>query len=249
MKKAAALGMSLSEETLTEYVLYNIAVAHAGSKIIINLATKQEEKKHGADWEWWLIHKSKGIGFRVQAKRLFPSGRYQSLFDKKKDAKPYDQLDKLVDASQKKKRVPLYCFYNFPVTKGQLNAKKGQCGHGYRGPSFWGCSLAFPEDVKEKKSDELAKLEPIMIPWHRLVCKSSRTDMVSAVRAFLREAGRRDEETAPRQLPPYVTRLIELADQTRESEYPTFWGDEYWSIGGGPEDISGIVLLRDLRAL
>ena len=249
MKKAGLLGMSLSEETLTEYTLYNIAVAHARTKIIIDLATKQEEAKHGADWEWWLIHGSKGLGFRVQAKRLFPSGRYQSLFDKKKGAGPYDQLDKLVRISTKEGLVPLYCFYNFPVGKGQFSARKNPCNHWYNGPSFWGCSLAFPEEVKAKKSDELARLESIMSPWHLLVCESSKIDLVSAVQSFLRKAGKSDQQTAPRELPPHVRRLIELGDRMREMDYPTYLGDEYWSTSSAPEYISGVVLLRDLRKL
>jgi hypothetical protein len=70
----------------------------ASTKIAIHLATKHEEAKHGADWEWWFIYRGKGIGFRVQAKRLFASGKYESLFEKKKGAKQYDQLDKLVAA-------------------------------------------------------------------------------------------------------------------------------------------------------
>jgi hypothetical protein len=249
MQKAPRVGMSLSEETLTEFALLNIALAHARTKISIHLATKHEEAKHGGDWEWWLIHKGQGIGFRVQAKRLFPSGRYESFFDKKKGSKPYDQLDKLVAAAQKEKPVPLvplYCFYNFPVRKHPFSARTNTCGH-FRGPSFWGCSIAFPEKLRAEKSDQVTKLKPIMSPWHELFCESDEVDLVSAARAFLRKAGKGGDETAPRQLPPHVTRLIRLADQISEQDYPPDLGDEYWSTGDGPEDVSGIVLFRDLR--
>jgi hypothetical protein len=68
MITAASLGSSLSEETLTEMSLYNIALVHQGSDKVVNLATKPAEKKHGADWEWWLVKGQKGMGFRVQAK-------------------------------------------------------------------------------------------------------------------------------------------------------------------------------------
>jgi hypothetical protein len=46
------LGLFQSEETLTETALYNIAIAHQGKDIVIDLATKRAEGKHGADWEW-----------------------------------------------------------------------------------------------------------------------------------------------------------------------------------------------------
>jgi hypothetical protein len=87
MRTAAALGLSLSEETLTECALYNIAIAHQG--------TEPGEAKHGADWEWWLVRGNKGLGLRVQAKRLFPDGRYNSLT--KPGATPYQRLDKNAD--------------------------------------------------------------------------------------------------------------------------------------------------------
>src|SRR6266478_2615816 len=83
MRKASHLGLALSEETITESILYSIALAHLGKDIAIDLATKPAESKHGADWEWWFVKGNQGRCFRVQAKRLFPGGAYNSLFDKK----------------------------------------------------------------------------------------------------------------------------------------------------------------------
>ena len=62
MRTAAELRLALSEETLTECSLYNIALAHQGTDIVIELATKPAEGNHGADWEWWLVH---GRQFRL----------------------------------------------------------------------------------------------------------------------------------------------------------------------------------------
>jgi hypothetical protein len=71
MWKAQSLGVGLSEETLTEMVLYEIALAHGKSgEISIKLATKPQETKHGADWEWWFVKGGHAVSFRVQAKRL-----------------------------------------------------------------------------------------------------------------------------------------------------------------------------------
>jgi hypothetical protein len=94
MAKAASVRIALSEETITETALYEMALArHGDSTIAITLATKPQEARHGGDWEWWLIAGSSGISFRVQAKRLFQNGRYQSLL--KPAPHPYAQLDKL----------------------------------------------------------------------------------------------------------------------------------------------------------
>ncbi len=152
MIKASQLGLALSEETITECVLYNVALAHQGAGFVVDLATKPAEAKHGGDWEWWFIKGNKGRCFRVQAKRLFPGGAYKSLF--KAGANPYQQLDKLVAVSGKDGFEPLYCFYNFAAAPYQATGPN-HCHHSYRGPSFWGCSLAFPEAIKLTNSNKL----------------------------------------------------------------------------------------------
>jgi hypothetical protein len=48
MRKAAQLGLSLSEETIIETSLYNVALAHQKKDILIRIATKPAEKRRGA---------------------------------------------------------------------------------------------------------------------------------------------------------------------------------------------------------
>jgi hypothetical protein len=191
MKKAAMLGMSLSEETLTECALYDIAVTHTGTEFVIKVAKKHEEKRHGADWEWWLVCGNKGLGFRVQAKRLFPGGRYESLFKSGKTR--FEQLDKLIRVSKKEGCIPLYCFFNFDTGKGQIAGSKNSCPHWYYGPSFWGCSLASPIAVKNANSDQFTRLKRLMYPWHLLVCQSATADVVNAAMSFLQDSDWLDE--------------------------------------------------------
>lgn len=77
--RAASLGLFLNEETITETVLLRLATAAQGTGFLVRLFTKAEETKLGADWEFRFISKSKMVRLRVQAKRLFPSGHYESL--------------------------------------------------------------------------------------------------------------------------------------------------------------------------
>lgn len=107
MEESSRLGLALSEETITETCLYNIARQHQSGNITVIPATRPQEAKHGADWEWWFTRRGRGVGYRVQAKRLFPSGRYESLFKK---GKPLGQLEKLVSAAKSDGLDPLYCF-------------------------------------------------------------------------------------------------------------------------------------------
>jgi len=246
MRMAAGFGLSLSEETLTECALYNIAVAHQGKDIAIDLATKPAEKKHGADWEWWLVQGKKGLGFRVQAKRLFPNGRYKYLIGSKPN--PYEQLDKLVSVSATARLEPLYCFFNFSHPQGQFGAPN-VCRHSYRAPSFWGCSLAFPDHVKKANSNELKNLRPIMYPWHVLVCESAKVGLLDAALRFVRDYSQRHQVDGPRDLPNRVIRLIELGDQKRTPDHPSYLDDAFWyGEGESPdEDVSGLIVVRDLR--
>ena len=247
MRKAASLGLSLSEQTLTESALYNIAVAHQDTDIVIDLATKAAESKHGADWEWWLVRGKKGLGlgFRVQAKRLFGNGRYSSLT--KPGQNPYEQLDKLVSTSTGAGFEPLYCFFNFPFPDGQFNGPN-LCKHRYRAPTFWGCSLAFPDQVKNMQSTQLTKLRPIIYPWHLLVCESVNLDLIGAATHFVTVRGQRDHAISPRELPIRVRRLIELGDRRRTADDRRYLDDAYWGSEGAPdEDIAGLVVFRDLR--
>ena len=251
MWRACLHGMSLSEETLTECALYNIALAHQGNDIVVDLATKHREAMQGADWEWWLVSGTKGIGFRVQAKRLFPNGRYQSLF--KKGTHPYRQLDTLIATSSDEGLIPLYCFFNFAHNQGRFEKLTNSCNHSYRGPSIWGCSLALPRDVRNSNSDQFRNLKPIMTPWHLLVCQSAKTDLVSAARLFLEKFVQGDYPTLPRDLPDRVRRLIEVGDQRRSSKYLSYSDRDFAGeisedeSGQRPEKVSGIVVFRDLH--
>jgi hypothetical protein len=243
MRKSASLGMSLSEETLTEWALYNIALKHQGQNLTVELATKPEEKKHGADWEWWLVRGTKTIGFRVQAKRLFPNGRYQSLFKSKSN--PYEQLDKLVSAAGQDGLIPLYCFFNFNHPFGQFVKAKNTCNHKYRRPSFWGCALAFPDQVKTAQSDQLTKLRPILTPWHQLVCNSEKSDLLSAAREFCARS-KQPMVPEPRAIPPRVRRLIDVISQRKATQ--GYLDETYRELSDDiPSGINGVALFRDLR--
>lgn len=252
MRAAAALGISLSEETLTELTLYNIALAHQkAGQIEIDIATKSQEKAHGADWEWWLVRNKKNICYRVQAKRLFPNGRYSSLY-KSGSGNPYAQLDTLVAAAKANNAVPMYCFYNFNHSNAGFGTSS-QCLHKYRGPSYWGCTLAAAQDVRTAGANDAATLRYIMLPWHHFACAHHGEDIVDTGTRFVS-----DRHLAPsddillnkgqtRPLPAYVARLIE----TRRSIYPRqnadYLDDKYWTETKEKEDLAGIAVFNDVR--
>jgi hypothetical protein len=241
MRKAARVGLSLSEETITESALYNIALAHQGNGIVISLQTRQAEHRHGADWEWWIVRGNRGVGFRVQAKRLFREGDYRYLL--KSGGARYQQLDTLVRESAREQLVPLYCFFNFDH-RDLRPARTNACNHDYRGRSFWGCALAFPAEIRHANSNTIADLQPLMRPWHQLVCQSGQADLLDAAIRFAQD-GVPTGASQPRHLPSRVWRLIEPPQFAAEGTYL----DDQNAEGKGdiPSGVCGLMIIHDMR--
>lgn len=243
-RQAARLGISLSEETLTEWAMYQIAASHQHQGIVVDLATKPAESKHGADWEWWLARGGKAVCFRVQAKRLYPDGRYRAL--RKPGPHPYEQLDKLVSSAQQAGAYPLYCFYNFQFPKISFGSPN-HCQHSYRAPSYWGCSLAFPDQVKSLNSDALKSLRPHMFPWHQLVCSHGNLDLPKSGIEFVRRS-RGGTLPGLRALSPQAARLIEFGNQNRKNDLRDQLDPSFWQEGGESfASVAGIAVFRELQ--
>lgn len=264
MNEARRLAISLSEETITETSLLNIARRHFADDLLVCPATKPQEAKHGADWEWWFVHRGRARGFRVQAKRLFPSRRYESLF---KSTSKFDQLDKLTSKAAGDGLTPLYCFYNFGSGDHEFHGSFNTCPHDYRGPSFWGCTLAAPGNIKAIADDTLDRLRDVQFPWHRLVCTDGMglVDSVGKNARTIYEA-RRPAESAGAQadlrdkadaIPDHVRRLLELArersltwrsestpEQTTADRGPSYIDAEYWTPELMEKDVSGILVVE-----
>jgi hypothetical protein len=258
MAKAASVRMALSEETITETALYEMALARFGdSTIAITLATKPQEARHGGDWEWWLIAGKIGISFRVQAKRLFRNGRYQSLL--KPAPHPYAQLDILRTSARRDGHVPLYCFFNFDHPTASFTRSDGYCRHSYHMPSFWGCTLAFPDGVRAAGSDRLADLRPYMWPWHKLVCDLVSVRLPDAAKRFVDQlngltlAGQsREGATADpvedRPVPDHILRLANTGRERPAEDDGRFVDEAYWEAGSSlPDDVAGVVVFDDRR--
>ena len=240
MRTAAKLQLFMSEETLTETTLFEIARKHQSGEFIVIPATKSQESVHGADWLFWFVANGKGISYRVQAKRLFPSGRYESLLKSGKDLKgtpidPEQQLKKLIAKADEAQHIPLYCFYNFQHPDGDFRLRSHSCLHDYRPPSFWGCSVALAQDVQFARSDALKALRPYMMPWHLLACSSDGDGLAEAASRAGRlladakgepsvidgiiqwERPRRDIPLDLRTIPEYVSELVEIHDRHTRS--------------------------------
>ena len=168
MSDAKQLGVPRNEETTTEALLLRLARKHQGRGLSVKAYTKKEEAATGGDWAFWFSDPNgRGIGARIQAKRLFsPSGRYESLSLK--------QCQTLLEHQDG--LIPIYIFYNsdtllkwFPFLSYRYWRYYPFC---YFGLAAWGISAASALAVKQANWGQ--NNEPgnfLMAPWHCLVCE------------------------------------------------------------------------------
>lgn len=194
MSEAEGFDLPRNEETTTEELLLSLARKHKGRGLDVKAYTKHEEGKTGADWAFWFTDGSwKGIGARIQAKRLFNENgnpSYKSLYhqsDSQKEASKLagsstpNQCETLLNyrdpLDPHNKLVPLYVFYNSDGLKLHSTLSSHTklswwhlCGFPFFS-SDWGISVASALAIK--KADWGRDNKPgqfPMIPWHCLVC-------------------------------------------------------------------------------
>jgi hypothetical protein len=168
MARAAKLGLSFNEETITETVLFNLATVAQGRDFWVFPFTKAAEASNGADWEFWFQQGTNLVGLRVQAKRIFRSGAYDSL-----DVSG-EQIDKLI--AQARGCIPVYVFYN-GLVGGKLSEHaqfSATCkSKEFRGRTYSGCSIALATDVKKHRSNNPSVIAQFSVPLHCIFCKDN----------------------------------------------------------------------------
>jgi hypothetical protein len=253
---ATRLGMPWNEESVTEWLLLQLAKKHQAPNFQIRAYTRPQEKLNGADWEFRFADNKFGVSLRIQAKRLFPSGRYESLF--KPSGNKFEQLDKLT--SNAGAAYPLYVFYNHaPAFPNFIFSVPPDCGNrSFRARSYWGCSVAKPAFVKQVGSDSTGSLVDGMMPWHCLVChcpicRGGRCGSptlpfkVAATLNFLPVGRERlpiedaEGKISPDEQQPYWVRLIEIVRQSDVSYDAETEIDRYLE----KNELAGVALIKE----
>lgn len=184
---AHSFGLSLQEETLTEFLLLEMARTLSPLGLRVDMFNKRREGgvtrtietkgpygetvetievavvAEGADWEWYIDYGNNCAAmFRVQAKKLYRSpdaiGRYGGF-------KPNDkQIDDLINRAARGN--PIYVFYNHPDVKNfDIFGPTRQPD--FFGRSCWGCSVTTAQFMKHAPDNKLATIKKGSVPWHR----------------------------------------------------------------------------------
>ena len=167
-------GIDISEDSITEMLLLDMC--RRTDRLACIRYNRHEESRTGADWLWWFVSGNRGFPILLQAKRLFPSFRYESLTYTQSNKS--QQLDTLVRYARRNGWLPLYCFYNFQNKFNQSPLS--------------GCTLASADLVRDRMSlygaqgNSINNINPISMPWMHLVCPTSHNlpkgDLPSSVR-------------------------------------------------------------------
>lgn len=189
MSEAERFGLPRNEETTTEELLLSLARKHRGRGLDIKAYTKAEESTNGADWAFWFADGPwRGIGARIQAKRLFNENgnpRYKSLYHQSDSQKNASKLSGGLTPNQcetllthRDGLVPLYVFYN----SDQLRHSSAFYRHWkhrwwpdnchINSPSQeWGISVTSAAAIKSADWGKRNRPDDFpMLPWHCLVC-------------------------------------------------------------------------------
>ena len=173
LNAAASLGVSFNEETVTESLLLKLAQSQNSQKFKIRSWSKFDEGvgtaatgglPTGADWDFFFADwTGVGITVRIQAKRLYPNGRYESL-----DGGGQQIRDLRNNCGY---ALPIYVFYNDPQSHWPTGSWSCQpnCTPRFWGLSAWGCSFAPVSGIPPMKKPRPSDIQS-MEPWHCLVC-------------------------------------------------------------------------------
>ena len=153
--------VSYGEETITETNLLELRRRHPDD-IRLEMFSKPQEARNGADWEWHIVGRRRTIKMRVQAKRLQCNGVLRVKHVVKSSGS--QQRDLLIRHAQAENMKPVYCIYSSEQQRAIW--KQDASSYGLV-PYETGCLLADAHNVP-LATRRLCEVEDKCIPWHFL---------------------------------------------------------------------------------
>lgn len=239
LETAHTLGCSIGEESITDFLVLEIAKGATSGGYFVKAFTKPQEALNGADWEIWLTGPSAAwFGLRIQAKKIKVSAlNYPHLHPTPGVGLP-TQAQKLTSAAALVGAVPIYALYNsWPSTP---SAPIWNCGTYVPDKRLWGISAVAASTIASlAPTNSLASVSPYMIPFQCFFCCAAYggSDLPTRVHAFTRS--RIEGEAQLLEAPPgHVLRLLERGGE------PTLEDNEL----DLPSGLGRVVVITDAAA-
>ena len=239
LNTAHALGCSVGEESITDFLILELAKGALSGGYSVQAFTKFQESLNGADWELWLTGPTNAwFGFRIQSKKMRVSTLNYPYLHPAPSAGLVTQGQKLTTAAGLVGAVPIYALYSaWPNTPG---APAWNCGTYAPDKRLWGMAAVPASTVAMlAPANSLPAISPHMIPFQCLVCCTAfgGSDLPTRAHAFARR--RISRQARLLESPPaHVLRLLELDGQPRT-------GDNEPDL---PLDLSRVIVVRQTAA-
>lgn len=105
--------LKVHEPSITQEILYQLAIAADASDFNIQLNEAESESTDGNDIECFVeIEENRFLCLPLQAKIIYDRARYPKM-NHKVGKENREQVDLLINYAQKKKGIPLYLLYNY----------------------------------------------------------------------------------------------------------------------------------------
>lgn len=231
LRRAEHLGLSISEESITDFNLLELQQRHQ-YEIITRKFSKHKERQEGADWEWWLASPGLFLGLRMQAKKIDSKTlNYPHLDYRTQNG---NQIDMLINKATRSSppKIPMYVLYNYWDCTTFYAA--WPCDFHKRDIRMLGCAMAEARGLRSEVNQgktRLADIDYLLYPWSCMICcnrlASPETSLPKRSFNFLSEAFAdkadfqyRTEGYLVEKPPWYVTAILE------EKQLPESAGEE-----------------------
>lgn len=234
--EADALACKVGEESITDFLILELAKGAALGGYSVKAFTKPQESLNGADWELWLTGPSKTwIGYRIQAK-VFDIATLSYKYLHHGSAGGLTQAQKLIAGAATVSAVPLYVLYSaWHSTSG---APTWNCGTYSQDNRLWGLAAVSAAQVSAiAPTKTLTAISAHMRPFHCLFCCGGYGGHDLPTRSHRFARARFSPDANLRQSPPpHVQGLL--------GQYPVREMDDT-SWGNFPEDLGRVVVLAE----
>lgn len=232
MEQSDRTGLQVGEESITDFALLFLRTNNPRT-VFIRKFTRRQERKTGADWEWWFTDGRRWFAMRVQAKRLNSRTQTYDNLIRGSQANHARQVNDLIRSAngQNPQFYPAYCFYNWlpNVSEG---TQACQC---HDGAPLLGFTIADAYCIKRlilNGRSSYRDVAQVARPIHCLTCCTLHPDRNSlALGAYNKVRDLRGLTELPRlrpapipeptaEVPGYVLQTFEAEYQAEAVEAP-----------------------------